>query len=82
MTRTMDKVRARLEDAEVVARRLSRHITESCPKGWGFILMLCSFEEPGVGGGLSTYSSNCHPETIPTALREFADMLDRRESGL
>ena len=78
----MDKTRARLEEAEIVARRLSKNIKENCPKGWGFILMLCSFEEPGVDGGLSTYASNCHPETIPTALREFADMLERREIGL
>jgi len=61
--------RATLEEAERRAREISRRLRKDMPAGWGFILMLASFERGG-GGGL-TYLSTIERESAIRLLEEW-----------
>lgn len=67
--------RETLETAEIRARRYAKYLNTNMPLGWGFVLILVSFE----GDKKGTYISNCDRETIPAALREFADKIERKD---
>lgn len=59
--------RARLEEAERVARELGRTIGSRMPRGWGFILWLESFGEDG----FATYLSSIERDTAIRSLKEW-----------
>lgn len=64
------------EDARGIGGAIGRTLEEHYgPKEVGFCLMLFTFGE----GGWSTFVSNADPESMITALREFAD---KREAQL
>lgn len=69
----MDK-RALLEQAEVRAKNLGRHLHAQMPEGWGFALILFSFGE----GGFSTYISDANRADMIAALKECIEKLESR----
>jgi len=67
--------RAKLEEAEVIARRVGRLIGARMPPGWGFALVLSSFDE----GGFCTYVSNVERGSCVGMLRELVEKIERGE---
>jgi len=67
--------RAPLETAEVVARDIGRIIKRAMPPGWGFFLLLSSFDEPPAG--FWTYLASIEREGAIKFLREAADKIEK-----
>lgn len=66
----------RLREAERCARQLAKKINRGLPAGWSFVLNLFDSRSKH-----TTYIANCRAEDVPTALRECADYIEKRESG-
>ena len=64
-----------LERAEETCKKLGGLLGPAIPPGWGFVLILMNYNQTTPKGRL-TYISSCDRETIPTALREMADLLE------
>ena len=67
-----------LEHAEMHCRKIGRQLGDQMPSGWGFALLLFSFNEPTE----TTYISNCERESMVKALRELCDKLERGDPEL
>lgn len=70
--------RASLEAAEGKARELGRKIKKRMPEGWGFILILSSFDEDPEDR-VMTYLASVERAGAIKMLRELADKIERAE---
>lgn len=60
-----------LEAAEASAQRVGRLIGNSLPSGWGFVLIMGTYEP-----GYATYVSNLERDGAVKMIRELADKIE------
>jgi hypothetical protein len=63
----MDKFEVRNEAVEKMLKEVGEILSEVCPKGYGFSLMIFKFGD----GGNMFYTSNARREDMVLALQEF-----------
>lgn len=67
--------RGKLEESEVVARRLGKLIGGALPPGWGFVLTLGTYGEEN---GFVTWISSIER---PGAIKMLREMIEKMERG-
>jgi len=77
-TRASGPKRAPLESAEVRAREIGRILKRVMPDGWGFVVVLSSFEE----NGFTTYLSSIAREGAVTMLSKLLVSIRDEEPSL